>query len=63
MNVSLLWGLLDIQEHPRVGPTGCAFVAQVKLVASFAGMIPYITSPLSMKACLTQASYWELIMR
>lgn len=37
---SLVWGLLGIQERARVGPTGHAFVAQVKLVAE---MTPYIT--------------------
>lgn len=55
-DVSLLRGLLDIQEHARVGPRGCAFVAQVKLVASFE-MTPYITIKSFVHEGMSHASF------
>lgn len=56
-DVSLLRGFLDIHEHARVGPTGHAFVAQVKSVASSAEMTPYINTKSFVHEGMSHASF------
>lgn len=56
LDVVILNTLLAVETHDTVGPTGKAFISQIRLFSSFAGMTTYLTIKEFINEGLSKAS-------
>ncbi|EPQ14198.1 Zinc finger protein 572 [Myotis brandtii] len=56
LDTIILGTLLELEDHSTLGPTGKAFISQLKLVSSYAEMTPYLTIKSFINDGLSKAS-------